>query len=177
MLAVGPDAGRFMNLLVKTAGARRVLELGTSVGYSTVWLAEAVQETNGRVVSLDPVAHKHRQARQHLEAAGLAHRVELITDDALEALAQLEGPFDFVLVDLWKRLYVPCFDALYPRKLAAGAIIVADNMLQPESARPRAEEYQRRVRSAPGMESVLVPIGSGLELSRYRGGSAEPLNG
>jgi len=166
MLAIGPEAGRFINLLIKTAGAHSVLELGTSVGYSTLWMAEAVRSTGGHIISFDPNPDKHRQAWDHLRAAGLAAHVELRTEDAMEALPHLEGPFDFVLIDLWKRMYVPCFQTLYPNKLAAGGIVVADNMLYPESARPRAEEYRKCVHDSPGMETVLVPIGSGLEFSR-----------
>jgi predicted O-methyltransferase YrrM len=72
-----------------------------------------------------------------------------------------------VLLDLWKSLYVKSFDAIYP-KLADGALIVADNMLYPPRAQPDANAYRKHVRSVPEMTSVLLPIGSGLEISRYR---------
>src|SRR5207253_7076457 len=85
----------------------------------------------------------------------------------LPPLDQLAGPFDFVLIDLWKNLYVPVFELLHP-KLAQGAIIVADNMLQPESARADARAYRQRVRAAADMSSVLLAVGNGLEVSRYQ---------
>ena len=81
--------------------------------------------------------------------------------------SRLPGPFDFVLIDLWKDLYVPVFELLHP-KLAQGAIIVADNMLQPENVRVHARAYRERVRSAADMSSVLLEVGNGLEVSRYR---------
>src|SRR2546430_14868844 len=85
----------------------------------------------------------------------------------ISSLRQLAGPFDFVLIDLWKNLYVPVFELLHP-KLAHGALIVADNMLQPESARADARAYRQRVRAAADMSSVLLAVGNGLELSRYQ---------
>jgi len=86
---------------------------------------------------------------------------------AVEEYRPVDGPFDLVLIDLWKNLYVPVFDLLHP-KLAPGAIVVADNMLEPESARPHAEAYRRRVREARDMTSVLLNVGNGIEVSRCR---------
>ena len=166
LLAVGRPAGTLMNLLVKEAGARRILEVGSSYGYSTTWLAEAACEVDGRVISLELQRPKTEYAQQQLERAGLARFVEFRVGDALASLAALPGPFDFALIDLWKDLYVPVFDLLQP-KLAQGAIIVADNMLQPESARAHARAYRERVRRAPQMTSVLLEVGNGLEVSRY----------
>ena len=72
-----------------------------------------------------------------------------------------------MLIDLWKDLYVPVFERLYP-KLAQGAIIVADNMLQPETARAHARAYRERVLATPDMTSILLSVGNGLEVSRYQ---------
>jgi predicted O-methyltransferase YrrM len=167
LLPVGRAAGTLMNLIVKGAGARRILEVGSSYGYSTVWLAEAARAIDGSVISLELRLAKTEYARAQLARAQLEHCVEFRVGDALASLAQLAGPFDFVLLDLWKDLYVPVFEQLYP-KLAAGGIIVADNMLQPEGARAHARAYRERVRAAPEMTSVLLAIGNGLEISRYR---------
>jgi predicted O-methyltransferase YrrM len=81
-------------------------------------------------------------------------------------MAALTGPFDFVLVDLWKELYVKAFDLFYP-KLSPGAIIAADNMILPENYREDALRYRKHIRSKPKIDSVLIPVGSGVELSRY----------
>jgi predicted O-methyltransferase YrrM len=167
LLAVGRGAGTLINLLVKEAGARRILEVGSAYGYSTTWLAEAARAVDGTVTSLELQRAKTEYAQQRLERAGLARFVEFRVGDALVSLAELSGPFDFVLIDLWKDLYVPVFDRLHP-KLAQGAIVVADNMLQPESARAHARAYRERVRAAPDMSSVLLDVGNGLEVSRYR---------
>jgi len=166
LLPVGRAAGSLMNLLVKEGEARRILEVGSSYGYSTTWLAQAARAVGGKVVSLELRAAKTEYARAQLARAGLEAHVEFRVGDALASLAQLPGPFDFVLIDLWKDLYVPVFEALYP-KLARGALIVADNMLQPESVRALANAYRQRVRLAADMSSVLLAVGNGLELSRY----------
>jgi predicted O-methyltransferase YrrM len=167
LLPVGHAAGVLLNLLIQEGDARRILEVGSSYGYSTQWLAAGAREVNGKVTSLELQAPKVEYARARLARAALADYVEFRIADALDSLRALTGPFDFVLVDLWKDLYVPVFELLYP-KLAPGAIIVADNMLQPESARPHANAYRERVRAASGMSSVLLSVGNGLEVSRYR---------
>jgi len=166
LLSVGPETGQVLNILAKSAKARSILELGTSYGYSTVWLAEAARQNGGQVVSLEIADYKAKSARESLERAGLADRVTIHLGSALDTLPRLEGPFDFVLIDLWKELYVPCLDLIYP-KLAPGAFIAADNMIFPEVWRADVEVYRRRVRELE-FDTVLLPIGSGIELSRRR---------
>ncbi|HUA34102.1 MAG TPA: class I SAM-dependent methyltransferase [Candidatus Binataceae bacterium] len=169
LLPVGPATGELMNILIKEAKARTILEVGTSHGYSTVWLAEAARATGGKVITLDVHAGKQDYARNALTKAGLANHVEFKLGDARESIAALSGTIDFVLLDLWKDLYIPCFDLFYS-KLASGAIVVADNMLFPEFSRKDAEEYRRHVRAKPDMQSMLLQVGSGIELSRYARG-------
>jgi predicted O-methyltransferase YrrM len=167
LLPVGRAAATLLNLIVREGKAHSILEVGSSYGYSTTWLAEAARAVGGKVVSLELRAAKTEYARAQLKRAGLEGYVEFRVGDALATLAQLTGPFDFVLIDLWKDLYVAVFDLVYP-KLAPGAIIVADNMLNPPTARVHAEAYRERVRAAPAMASVLLAVGNGLEVSRYR---------
>ena len=164
LLPIGPDTGRVLNILIKNAKARSILELGTSYGYSTVWLAEAARETGGRVASLELADYKARHARDALARAGLADLVEIHVGSAVEILPKLAGPYDFVLIDLWKELYVACLDLVYP-KLAHGAFVAADNMIYPEVSRADAANYQRHIRRLE-FDSILLPIGSGVELSR-----------
>ena len=165
MLAIGEEAGRFLNLLIKAAGCRDLLELGTSVGYSTIWLAEAARANGGQVTTIDENADKTAQARDYLARAGLEGVVTFVTGDALETIAAHPGPFDFVLLDVWKGAYIPCLEAFLP-KLAPGGLIAADNMTTPVTE--HAPLYQERVRNTPGMESTLVPVGNGVELSRLQ---------
>jgi predicted O-methyltransferase YrrM len=168
LISVGRETGMLLNILAKAAQARTILELGTSYGYSTIWLAEAARATGGKVISLDKAPRKQADARLALARAGLADFVEFKAGDALEIIPAMDGPFDFVLVDLWKDLYVPCFDLFLP-KLKPGAFIAADNMIMPEYWRTDAEAYRAHVCAQPKIESILLPIGSGVELSRFTG--------
>jgi predicted O-methyltransferase YrrM len=167
LLSVGREAGIMLYLLATGAQSRRILELGSSFGYSTVWLGAAARSTGGKVISLELKENKIEHARQALTRAGLSTRVEFHAGDCLESLRNLPGPFDFVLLDVWKDLYVPCFELVHP-KLSPGGVICADNMIEPESARAHAEAYRARVRKAGDMDSVLVNVGNGIEISRKR---------
>ena len=167
LLSVGRDVGMLLYLLATGGQARRILELGTSYGYSTVWLAAAARATGGKVVSLELKEFKIEQARQSLTRAGLSTRVEFHAGDCLDTLKTLTGSFDFVLLDVWKDIYLPCFELVHP-KLAPGGVIIADNMLLPQAVRPQAEAYRARVRQAGDMDSVLLDIGNGIEVSRKR---------
>ena len=172
LISVGEEVGRFLNALVKAQRATRILELGTSYGLSSLFLAEAARETGGRVITTELSAKKIAYAREMAAKAGLAEYIDYREGDARAAIAGLPGPFDFVLVDLWKDLYVPCFDLFHP-KLAPGAIVVADNMIEPEFSRDDGRAYRRHVHSKPGMESVLLPLGQGIEVSRHAGGGLD----
>jgi predicted O-methyltransferase YrrM len=167
LLSVGREAGTLLYLLATGGQGKRILELGSSYGYSTVWLAAAARTTGGKVQSLELKDYKIEAARQALTRAGLSTRVEFHAGDCLETLKSLPGPFDFVLLDVWKDLYVPCFDLVHP-KLARGGVICADNMVLPETLRAQAEAYRARVRQAGDMDSVLVDVGNGIEISRRR---------
>lgn len=167
LISIGRHTGLVLNTLIKGAKSQSILEIGTSYGHSTVWLAEAARAVGGRVTTIDCVAEKQDYARKMLARAGLAAYVDFRLGDARELIDSMKGPFDFVLLDLWKDLYIPCLDRFYP-KLSAGALIAADNMINPEGARPDALAYRKHVRSKPGIDSILLTIGSGIELSRYR---------
>jgi predicted O-methyltransferase YrrM len=167
LLAVGPATGQLINLLVKEAESKTIVEIGSSYGYSTVWLAEAARQTGGKVISLEIHPEKQKHARASIQEAGLGGFVDFRLGDALESLAKLQESIDFVLLDLWKDLYVPCLDLFYP-KLKPGALIVADNMIFPEESREQATAYRKHIRTKSDIESVLLPVGSGLELSRFK---------
>ncbi len=164
LLPIGEDTGNLLALLIRSARPRRILEIGTSYGYSTLFLADAARTVGAGVTTLELAQHKSDYARDALTRAGLAAQVEFRVGDALEILPALPGPFDFVLLDLWKELYVPCLDLVRDR-LSPGAFIAADNMIHPQEVRAEADAYRRRVRELR-LDSILLPVGSGVELSR-----------
>jgi predicted O-methyltransferase YrrM len=165
LLALGPESGRLVNILARSLKAPQILELGTSYGYSTIWLAEAARASGGRVTTMELADYKSAHAKDMSRQAGLADHVDFKVGDAVQMIAGLPFQIDFVLVDLWKDLYVPCLEAFYP-KLNPGAIVVADNMIRPN--REEAARYRAAVRTKPELSSVLVPVGSGLEISRFK---------
>ncbi|HMR30568.1 MAG TPA: class I SAM-dependent methyltransferase [Geminicoccaceae bacterium] len=165
MRAVGPDTGRLLNILARSLEAPTILELGTSFGYSGIWLAEAARASGGRLITMELHGYKSAFAREMAVEAGLAEHIDFRVGDAVRMIGELPGRVDFVLVDLWKDLYLPCLEAFHP-KLAPGAIVVADNMLRPGNEDVKA--YGRAVRAKPGITSVLLPVGSGIEVSRFQ---------
>src|SRR5678816_4390755 len=102
LISVGPRTGRMLHLLATGANAKNILELGASYGYSTIWLADAARATGGKVVSLELSQRKVDHAQAQLTRAGLADFVEFRVGSALDTLPRLAGPFDLVLLDLWK---------------------------------------------------------------------------
>ncbi|HVX76713.1 MAG TPA: class I SAM-dependent methyltransferase [Bradyrhizobium sp.] len=161
--AVGPNTGQLINILAKSLKSPTILELGTSFGYSGIWLGDAARASGGRLITMELHDYKSAFARDMAMKAGLADYIDFKVGDAVQMIGELRSGIDFVLLDLWKDLYVPCLEAFYP-KLNPGAIIVADNMLMPGNE--DVKRYGRAVRAKPGIASVLLPVGSGIEVSR-----------
>jgi len=170
LLSVGRSSAQLLSILAKSLKPKTILEVGGSYGYSTVWLAEAAQAVGGKLVTLEIHPRKQQYAREAIAKAGLSNSVDFWLGDARELLGQIPGPFDFVLLDLWKELYIPCFELFYP-KLNPGALVVADNMIYPELTRAQAAAYRAHVRAKPHIDSVLLAVGGGLEVSRYTRGA------
>ena len=162
-LAIDRHTGRFLYTLALAHGSRTVVEFGTSFGISTIHFAAAVRDQGGgRVITAEQVAGKVRQARANLAQAGLEDLVDFREGDALQTLADIDRPIDFVFLDGWKGLYLPVLKLL-EAKLRPGAVIVADDLdIFPEVMRPYLE-YVRH--PDHGYASVEVPIGDRLELS------------
>lgn len=166
LLPIGAQAGRLVHSLIVGMGAKVVVEVGASYGYSTLWMAEAVSHTQGRLISIELAEEKHQYARDMLEQAGLLEYVQFETGDALHVLKKAPAaPFDLVLLDLWKDYYIPCFDLILD-KLSPAAVVVADNMLFPEDSAMATASYRQHVRSHPKTRSILLHVGNGLELTQ-----------
>ena len=161
MLNITPDTGRLLWILVRLARPRRILEVGTSNAYSTIWLADAARAVGARVVTLEVNPDKARLARQNLARAGVADVVEIVEGPAQEALARLSGPFEIVFLDADRASYLGYVEAVLP-KMPAEALLVADNVI---SHAGELADYLARVKSHPDLFSVTLPVGKGEEVS------------
>jgi predicted O-methyltransferase YrrM len=161
-LAVSRDTARLLYMLARAAGARSIVEFGTSFGVSTLHLAAGLRDNGGgRIITTEFEASKAARARENFTAGGLADLIELRQGDALQTLARdLPGRIDLVLLDGAKGLY-PAVLALLEEHLRPGALIVADNA-------DRSPDYLRRVRSAAG-GYASVPFAGDVELSMRTG--------
>jgi len=179
---VDRDAGRVLQALA--AGRRRIVEVGTAYGYSTLWLALG-QPADGSIVTIDPDAARTELARGWWQQAGIPdERITVVSAKALEAFAAnepaLAGPFDLAFIDALKPEYGAYLDALVPR-LAPGALLVADNVLwsgRVSGARPaKADDantaalraFNTKVLRDARFDATILPVGDGLLLAGYRG--------
>lgn len=157
-----PSTAELIAVLVRATGARRILELGTSNGYSTIWLADAAEANQGRVVSVDLDARRTELARENLDRAGLLGHVELRTEDAAETLARSEGgAWDFLFLDAERPAY-PAYLPDLVRTLAPGGVLAIDNVLSHEH---ELVEFTRLIEGEPGLTQTVVPVGAGLRLA------------
>jgi caffeoyl-CoA O-methyltransferase len=165
MLAITADTGMFFSVLLKAIKARRILEVGTSVGFSTLWLADAISKSSQpKIITIEMNPHKIEGALKNFKEAGVEKMVEIKHGLALDLLHNLKGSFDFVFLDADKENIIRYFDLVLPL-VRIGGIIAADNMLYPPHFRPAMRRYARHVQSKPNIQSVTVPIGMGEEIT------------
>jgi len=145
--------GEFLSLMVKATRATRILEVGTSQGYSAIWMGLGLQETGGRLTTIEVDPGRHALAQRNVREAGLAGQFLLIRGDAHTEIPGLRGPFDFVFFDADKDEQMDYFQKLHPAKLAPGAIIVVHNAV---SAAGDLKEYTEMIRRHPEYDTVTV---------------------
>ena len=174
-MMVGEIEGRFLEFLVRSKGARRVLEIGTFTGYSSLSMARGLPD-GGKIVSCDVDEETTAIARRYAEEAGFADRIDYRLGPALDTIAELDGTFDLVFIDADKPNYLNYYEATLP-KLADGGVIVIDNTLWSgrvvedddgdESTRA-IKEVNDHVRNDPRVECVLLTVRDGMLLVRKR---------
>ena len=167
MLNITRDTGRLLWILVRAMGATRILEVGASNAFSTIWLADAARSTGGRVTTLELSPEKIALARANLRTAGLEGVVEIIEGRASDTLSALPGRFDVVFLDADRPSYLAYLELVVP-KLRPGGMLIADNA---SSHADELQDYLRRVKSHPQLFAVTVPIGNGEEIALKIGDS------
>ena len=169
---VGPAVGRFLYQLALVAEVKTVFELGSAVGYSTIWWARAVGE-GGRVTYTDGDRQKADEARGYFERAGVSDRITIKVGDALELLSEQKQEFDIIFCDIDKEDYPRAFKLAVPR-IRKGGLLVADNVLwsgrvaeeNPSEAKTKAIlEFNRLLYSSPDLFPVILPIRDGVAVA------------
>lgn len=166
MWNVSPEAGRFFHLMLQAMVARKVLEVGTSNGYSTLWMVDALEKTGGWLTTLEQDPKKVEMATANLEKAGLKDRVEIIHGDARKTIQDLDKRFDFVFIDADKESYAHYLTHAL-KLVRPGAIIVADNV---DSHADDLGEFLAMIEEDPWLEDVRLPFGGGQVMIYVRPG-------
>jgi predicted O-methyltransferase YrrM len=170
---VVPETGALLDVLVRASGARRIVEVGTAIGVSTLYMARALPP-GGTVVSFEVDEQRHADAVQYLERAGLSDRVDLRLQDARAGLSTLEGPVDFAFIDGVKAQYGDYLEPLLPR-LRPGAVLAVDNVLMSGTVAAGVSDgqwsdeqiagmraFNTRLLSEPSLTGTVTPVGDGV---------------
>jgi caffeoyl-CoA O-methyltransferase len=181
---IGPEIGGWLDLLVRMVDARQIFEFGSGFGYSAYWFARALP-SDGEIVLTEVDADELDRAREYLDRGDLGEHAVFECGDAIETVAEYDGPFEVVLIDVLKHEYEAAFEAVR-EKVTPGGIIVADNMMMAtdiefETVVRSVEEdtavvetnkqtqgiidYLARVRADPQFETGILPLGSGVAVS------------
>ena len=166
---IGPEVGKLLYLLVRMLDAKRVLELGTSLGYSAVWLGSALRATSGRLTSIEIKENFVQLARENMIAADLAETVDIVQADSADWLAQAEGPFDLILQDGLKAQYPETLARLIELTRVGGVIVADDSLFVPMGVAEKhavpIHRYNELAFADPRLQSTILPIGDGVTVS------------
>ncbi len=171
---IGPACGRLLYQLARLAGARRVFEMGSAIGYSTLWLARAVGE-GGQVFYTDASPENARRAEAYFKRAGVRDQVQVRVGDALESLDAERGTFDLIFNDVDKEQYPETLAKALPR-LRAGGLMITDNALwsgrvagkarRGDQATRAIQRFNRLIYSHPDLMTTIIPLRDGFAVCR-----------
>jgi caffeoyl-CoA O-methyltransferase len=171
---IGPAVARLLSLLVQISGAKRIFEMGSAIGYSTIWLARAAGP-KATVFYTDGDPEKARRARENFHRAGVAKRIQVQVGDALELVKKAPGKFDLIFNDVDKHQYPAALKVALP-KIRRGGLLITDNTLwSGKAARPAAledkhtlgvQEFNRLVYASKELYPVLIPLRDGVTVCR-----------
>ncbi len=165
---IGPAVARVLNQYARIAGAKRVFELGSAIGYSTIWLARAVGK-GGKVYYTDGNPKNAAEARSYFERSGVADRIEVMVGDAFESLDKVSGEFDLIFNDVDKHQYPQAFRKALPR-VREGGLFITDNVLwsgrvaraDKDANTEGVREFNRLIYSSDQVYPTILPIRDGI---------------
>jgi len=169
---ISKNIGMFYNIMLKSINAKKILEIGMSVGYSGLWFADAVMsntQSDGQIITIDRERFKIDNAKKNFEEAGVSSLIKIRDGEARKVLHDIKEEFgknyfDFIFIDADKESYIEYFDLCLPL-VRKGGIIGADNILLPERFNEMMVDYLSHVRSNPNVQSVTIPIDNGEEIT------------
>ena len=172
MNCISKNIGMFYNIMLKSINAKKILEIGMSVGYSGLWFADAVMsntQSDGQIITIDRERFKIDNAKKNFEEAGVSSLIKIRDGEARKVLYDIKEEFgknyfDFIFIDADKESYIEYFDLCLPL-VRKGGIIGADNILLPERFNEMMVDYLSHVRSNPNVQSVTIPIDNGEEIT------------
>jgi len=170
MLAITKDTGELLNMILRLKKVKNMLEIGTSVGYSTIWCAEAISEQTGKIITVEHNPAKIRRAKENFLNAGIQKTIQIKEGNAMDVLNELSDQekyrnfFDFVLIDADKENVIKYFDLILPMVSIKG-IIVTDNMLYPEKYREDMKKFSDYLKAIPSIQTITSNIGNGEEIT------------
>jgi predicted O-methyltransferase YrrM len=161
-LAVSEEDGRFMRLMIATSGAKRALEIGGASGYSAIWIGMGLRQTGGRLVTIEYDPVRARELAENVKRAGLSDIVQVVSGDAFQQIPKIQGTFDFVFLDAWKKDYKRFFEMVYPR-LDTRGLFLAHNVI---NKRNEMTDFLDVVLKHPALWTTIVsPSGEGMSVS------------
>ncbi len=159
------EDGRFLRLLVATNHTKQALEIGAASGYSAIWIGLGLRESGGRLVTIEYDPKRAKEATANIARAGFADIVTVLAGDAFQHIPKVQGQFDFVFLDAWKRDYQRFFDLVFPR-MPKGGLFVAHNVLNKKSEMP---DFLKTIDTRPDLLTTIVaPSGEGVSVSWKR---------
>jgi len=168
---ISKNIGTFYNIMLKSINAKKILEIGMSVGYSGLWFADAIisNTQDGQIITIAREHFKIDSATRNFEEAGVSSLIKIREGEARKILHEIkeefgENYFDFIFIDADKESYIEYFD-LCLSLVRKGGIIAADNILFPERFNEMMADYLSHVRSNPNVQSVTIPIDNGEEIT------------
>jgi predicted O-methyltransferase YrrM len=161
-LSVSEADGRFLRVLIASSGAKRALEIGGAYGYSAIWIAQGLRQTGGRLTTIEFDGARARAAADNIGRAGFADIVTVIAGDAFREVPKLDGSFDFVFLDAWKRDYKRFLDLTLPRLTVRG-LFLAHNVVNKQA---EMRDFLDAIARDPRMlTSIVTPSGEGMSVS------------
>jgi caffeoyl-CoA O-methyltransferase len=152
-LSVPRKDGEFLCFIVQATRSRNVLEVGTSHGFSAIWIGLALEETDGKLTTIEIDKGRYELARRNVREAGLSQRITCLRGDAHVEVTKLEGPFDFIFLDADKEGQVDYFNKLFPKKLTPGGIFAVHNAIQQAHS---MKDYLDMIQKHPDFDTVIL---------------------